>query len=36
MDYAGTLLLVLIVVLWCIAMWGDNSIPRDKHGRPDR
>ena len=25
-----------IAILWCIAMYGDNSIPRDKNGRPDR
>ena len=31
-----TVLIVGIAVLWCIALWGDNSVPKDKNGRPDR
>jgi len=30
------LVVIAVFVLWCIAVWGDGSVPRDKNGRPDR
>lgn len=35
-DALPWLIGVPLVIGWCVAMWGDNSIPKDKRGNPDR